>query len=139
MRKFLIFSLLILAVGGMNPLFAQGKPDELAQFKKVLTQVQEGVAQNNPEKVAAVANFPKFYWEDQGFADDLTKDVFMKNYAKFFTPMIKAKLAEAKYHRTVNGDYSIEWRVKASEYDLVFEKQPDGSYKFAGLATGPAD
>jgi len=139
MKKILapIFSLFCLLIFASAQ--AQEKPAELAAFKKVLAEVQEGVTQNNAEKVAAVSNFPKFSWEDQNLGDDLSKDTFMKNFAKMFTPEVRAKLAAAKYHRTENGDYSIEWSRKTTGYILIFERQGDGSYKFAGLATGPAD
>jgi len=114
-------------------------PAELTAFKKILVQVQQGVAENNPEKVAAVSNFPKFAWEDQNLGDDLSKDTFLKNFSKMFTPEIKTKLAGGKYHRTVYGDYGIEWARKNNDYILLFTRQSDGSYQFGGLAVGPAD
>src|SRR5215831_1609715 len=122
-----------------SPLFAQGKTPEDPQFKKVLTAVQEAVAQNAPEKVADLSNFPKFSWELPGLGDDLSRDTFLKNYQKIFTPEIKAKLATGKFHPTQNRDYALEWNKKTENYILIFERQTDGSYKFAGLAVGSAD
>jgi len=138
MKKFLIALVLVLTSLAAMPVRAEGNAADLAAFKKTLAAVQAAVAQNSPEKVADLSKFPKFYWED-GLADDVTRDAFLKSYQKMFTPEIKAKLAAGKYHAVNNGDYAIEWTRGHSDYVLVFERQSDGTYKFAGLAVGPAD
>jgi hypothetical protein len=138
MKKIIFLFVLGIGSWSLSPLFAKENPAELASFKKVLVEVQQGVAQNNPEIVAALSNFPKFYWEDQGFGDNLSKDTFMKNYEKMFTPEVKAKLAAAKYHRTENGDYAIEWQRKTTGYILVFEKQRTAA-TIRRIGHGPAD
>lgn len=134
-----LFSLLGLLFFQVAPGFGQGKAADEAQFKKALAGVQAGLDQNAPDKVADWCAFPKFYWETPGLGDDLSRDAFLKNFAKIFTPEIRAKLKAGKFEALPNGDYKVEWNKKNDNFILVFEKQKDGSYKLGGLAVGPAD
>jgi len=117
----------------------QTKPANEAQFKKALAGVQAGLTANSPEKVADWCAFPKFYWELPGLGDDLSRETFLKNFAKIFTPEIRAKLSAGKFEALPSGDFKVEWNKKNDNYILVFERQTDGSYKLGGLAVGPAD
>jgi len=134
---FLLAGFLVLNAGRS---FADPKLGDEAQFKKALAGVQTALSQNDAEKVAAWCTFPKFSWELPGLGDDLSREAFSKNFQKIFTPEIRQKLATGKFQQLQSsGDFTLEWNKKNDNYILIFEKQSDGSYKFGGLAVGPAD
>lgn len=121
-------------------LFAQTKPEYEVPFKKALTALQAALNQNSPDKVAELCAFPKFFWETPDLGDDLPRDVFTKNFQKMFTPEIRQKIKTGKFQQNpMSGDYVQEWNKKYDNYILIFVRQTDGSYKFGGLAVGPAD
>jgi len=134
---FLLAGLLAMNAGSV---FAQTKPEYEAPFKKALASLQAALNQNNQDKVAELCAFPKFFWETPDLGDDLTREVFTKNFQKMFTPEIRQKIAGGKFKQNpMSGDYALEWNKKYDNYILIFVRQPDGSYKFGGLAVGPAD
>ena len=107
-------------------------------FSKFFADFQAAVKAGDKEKVASLTSFDDFYWESTDALRQVkTKEAFLKNYDKMFTPAIKAKIATGTPKKNDQGDYFIIWHTKDTEYGLNFDREKDGSYKFHGHTVGP--
>jgi hypothetical protein len=107
-------------------------------FSKFYADFQAAVKAGDKEKVASMTSFDDFYWESTDALRQVkTKEAFLKNYDKMFTPAIKARIATSTPKNNEKGYYFIIWHTKDLEYGLNFDPQKDGGYKFHGLTVGP--
>jgi hypothetical protein len=127
------FSALILLCGFIDTTFAQ--KDE--GFTRFFTDFQNAVKAGDKEKIAGTIKFDHFDWESSDSLREVkTKEKFLKNYDRMFTPAIKSKIATVKPIKTEEG-YFIMWHTKDLEYSLYFFREKDGGYSFLGLTVGP--
>jgi len=69
-------------------------------------------SKRDKEKVANMTDFDDFYWEATGALRLVkTREAFLKNYDKMFTPAIKNKIATAKPKEDEKGYYSFQWHT----------------------------
>jgi ketosteroid isomerase-like protein len=130
----MLFAILISLAGSAGSARAQ-KDDGFSQF---FADFQAAVKAGDKEKVASMTSFDDFYWESNDALRQVkTKEDFLKNYDKMFTPAIKAKIATSTPKKNDQGDYFIIWHTKSLEYGLNFDREKDGSYKFHGHTMGP--
>ncbi len=82
-------------------------------------------------------NFPNFTWEGRENLQVKTKEAFLNNYDKMFTPALKRKIiAAGKPSKVDDNTYFLNWYVKDTEYSLDFARKPGESFKFLGLTLG---
>ncbi|HZS45482.1 MAG TPA: hypothetical protein VFC63_10300 [Blastocatellia bacterium] len=106
-------------------------------FKQFYSDFQSAVKAGDKDKVASMINFDSFTWESSDAMRQVqTKEAFLKNYDRMFTPTIKAKIATGKLD-SADGNYFIIWHTKSEEFSLYFARGKDGSYKFEGYMVGP--
>jgi len=135
MRKIISMVIVVLTCAAAVSIRAKVQKDEA--FQKYFAEFQAAVKGDDKEKVASMIKFDKFTWEASPALQKInTKDEFLKNYTKMFTPTIKAKIATGKLDSS-EGNYFIIWQTKTSEYSLYFAHLEDGSYGFLGLTIGP--
>jgi hypothetical protein len=107
-------------------------------FGRFYADFQAAVKAGDKEKVASMTSFDDFYWESTDALREVkTKEAFLKNYDKMFTPAIKNKIATSIPKKDAKGYYAIIWHTKDLEYGLDFDPQKDGVYKFHGHTVGP--
>ena len=107
-------------------------------FSKFYADFQAAVKAGDKDKVASMTSFDDFYWESTDALRNVkTREDFLKNYDKMFTPAIKAKIATSVPKSNDKGDYFIIWHTRSLEYGLSFYKEKDGGYKFHGHTVGP--
>jgi ketosteroid isomerase-like protein len=134
MKKFLLLMIALLVGMGVS-VFGRAQQDD--GFKQFYADFQSAVKAGDKEKVASMINFDDFTWEStEALRQVKTKEAFLKNYDKMFTPTIKAKIATGKLD-SADGNYFTIWHTKSLEYSLYFAHQKDGSYTFLGLTMGP--
>src|SRR5262245_50432378 len=98
-------------------------------FVKFYAEFQAAVKAGDKEKVANMTDFDDFYWEATELLRQVkTREAFLKNYEKMFTPAIKNKIATAKPKKDEKGYYSIQWHTTNFEYGFEFKPQKDGGY-----------
>ena len=106
-------------------------------FTAFFADFQKAVKAGDKDKVASTVKFDHFDWEaSDALRKVKTKEAFLKNYDRMFTPVIKSKIASGKPIKTDEG-YFIMWNTKELEYSLYFFREKDGSYSFLGLTIGP--
>jgi hypothetical protein len=133
-RTLLSVGLLLVWVGAVSATVHIQNDDGFARF---FADFQSAVKAGDKEKVASTIKFDHFDWEaNDALRKTKSKDAFLKNYARMFTPVIKSKVATAKPIKTDEG-YFIMWHTKDLEYSLYFFREKDGSYSFLGLTVGP--
>jgi hypothetical protein len=117
---------------------AVGPPQKDESFALFFKDFQKALATDDKEKMASMINFPNFSWEEnQSLRQVKTREEFIKNYDKMFTPAIKKKIAAAgKPTRVDDKTYFLNWYVKDTEYSLDFVRKPGESFKFLGLSLG---
>jgi predicted GH43/DUF377 family glycosyl hydrolase len=126
--------LLLLWVGGVNAWTHVQNNDGFSRF---YVEFQNAVKASDKETVAGTIKFDHFDWEASDALRAIkTKEAFLKNYERMFTPVIKSKIATGKPIKTDEG-YFIMWHTKDLEYSLYFFREKDGSYSFLGLTVGP--
>ena len=107
-------------------------------FAKFFAEFQAAVKAGDKEKVANMTSFDDFYWEATDATREIkTREAFLKNYERLFTPAIKNKIATAKPTKGADGYYDIIWHTASTQYGFDFQPQKDGSYKFKGYTVGP--
>jgi len=106
-------------------------------FTAFYANFQKAVKAGDKDKVASTVKFDHFDWEaSDALRKVKTKEAFLKNYDRMFTPVIKSKIATGKPIKTNEG-YFIMWNTRDLEYSLYFFREKDGSYSFLGLTIGP--
>ena len=106
-------------------------------FGRYYADFQNAVKVGDREKVASSIKFDHFDWEaNDALRKVKTKEAFLKNCDRMFTPVIKTKIATGKPIKTDEG-YFIMWHTKDLEYSLYFFREKDGGYSFLGLTVGP--
>jgi len=135
MQKILVLlSILVSLPGAAGTALAQ-KDDGFSRF---YADFQAAVKTGDKEKVASMTSFDDFYWESTDALRQVkTKEAFLKNYDRMFTPAVKARIASSTPKRDEKGYYFIIWHTKDVEYGLNFDPQKDGGYKFHGHTVGP--
>jgi len=122
-------------VGTTTAAKAAGQRDGFAKF---FAEFQAAVKAGDKEKVANMTSFDDFYWEATDSTREIkTREAFLKNYERLFTPAIKNKIATAKPTKGADGYYDIIWHTASTQYGFDFQPQKDGSYKFKGYTVGP--
>jgi len=117
---------------------AAGPLQKDESFDLFFKDFQKALVTDDKEKMASMINFPNFTWEEnQNLRQVKTKEEFLKNYDKMFTPVIKKKIAAAgKPTRVDDKTYFLNWYVKDTEYSLDFTRKQGESFKFLGLSLG---
>jgi hypothetical protein len=136
MRNILLLMIAVFVGMGVS-VFGRAQQDD--GFKQFYADFQSAVKAGDKEKVAGMISFDSFNWEtlNRESPDPVkTKEAFLKNYHKMFTPAVKAKIATARVERNERGNYFIIWHTKWTQYELYFAHEKDGSYKFLGLQIG---
>ncbi|MHC1742917.1 MAG: hypothetical protein AB9873_07780 [Syntrophobacteraceae bacterium] len=137
-RKRVLIILLVFfsSVGAFAYAADPARKDE--SFGLFLKDFQKALVTDDKEKMASMINFPNFTWEEnQDLRQVKTKEDFLKNYDRMFTPAIKKKIAAAGKPTLVDENtYFLNWYVKDTEYSLDFARKPGGSFKFLGLSLG---
>jgi ketosteroid isomerase-like protein len=135
MQKIVMLFALLISLAGLAGAARAQKDDAFSRF---FADFQAAVKAGDKEKVASMTSFDDFYWESNDALRQVkTKEDFLKNYDKMFTPAIKAKIATGTPKRNDQGDYFIIWHTKDLEYGINFDRGKDGSYKFHGHTVGP--
>jgi hypothetical protein len=135
MRKIVSIVIVVMTCAAAVSIRAKMQKDD--GFKKYYAEFQAAVKADDKEKVASLIRFDKFTWEASPELQKIkTKEEFLKNYPKIFTPTIKTRIATGKLESS-EGNYFIIWQTKNSEYSLYFAHFEDGSYGFLGLTIGP--
>ena len=135
MRKIISMVITVLTCAAAISIRAEVQKDEA--FKKYFADFQAAVKAGDKEKVASLVKFDQFTWEASPALQKIkTKEEFLKNYDKMFTPTIKNKIATGKLDSS-EGNYFIIWHTANSEYSLYFGHMEDGTYAFLGLTIGP--
>lgn len=135
MRRIISMVALVLTCAAAVSIRAEVQKDEA--FQKYFAEFQAAVKTDDKEKVASMIKFDHFTWEASPTLQKIkTKEEFLKNYTKMFTPTIKNKIATGKLDSS-EGNYFIIWQTKTEEYSLYFGHIEDGTYSFMGLTIGP--
>jgi len=137
MRRLILLPLfLLIALSGKLETMSRAAQDD--GFAKFYAEFQAAVKAGDKEKVASMTDFDDFYWEaTDALRHVKTREAFLKNYEKMFTPAIKNKIATAKPKKDEKGYYSIQWHTTNFEYGFEFKPQKDGGYKLEGYTVGP--
>lgn len=133
-KRVLIFLLLsFLSVGAFA--FAAG-PAQTDEFGLFFKDFKKAVDTDDKETISSMINFPNFYWEENNLQVK-SKDAFLKNYDRMFTPVFKKKITAAgKPSKVDENTYFLNWYVQDTEYSLDFARKPGESFKFLGLSLG---
>src|SRR5215813_5546652 len=130
--------LTVLLIGFCVTVAAASRAAQDDGFAKFYAQFQAAVKAGDKEKVASMTDFDDFYWEaTDALRQVKTREAFLKNYDKMFTPAIKNKIATAKPKKDEKGYHSIEWHTTNTQYGFEFKPEKDGSYKLEGYTVGP--
>jgi len=133
-RTLLSVGLLVLWVGAVGATTRMHNDNGFTMF---FADFQNAVKAGDKERIANTIKFDHFDWEaSDAFRGVKTKEAFLKNYDRMFTPVIKNKIATGKPIKTDEG-YFIMWHTKDLEYSLYFFREKDGGYSFLGLTVGP--
>ena len=118
--------------------YAAGPAGKDESFGLFFKDFQKALAADDKEKMASMINFPNFTWEgNESLPQVKTREDFLKNYDRMFTPEIKKKIAAAGKPTFVDKDtYFLNWYVKDTEYSLDFARKASESFKFLGLSLG---
>lgn len=135
-RVWIILLLFFSAVGAFA--YAAGPPRQDESFGLFFKDFQKALVTDDKEKIASMINFPNFIWEEnQNSRQVKTREDFLKDYDRMFTPGIKKKIAAAGKPTMVDENtYFLNWYVKDTEYSLDFARKPGESFKFLGLSLG---
>src|SRR5215510_2611045 len=136
MRRLILLGFLMIGFSAtVTPMSRAAQDDGFAKF---YAEFQAAVKAGDKEKVASLTDFDDFYWEaTDALREVKTREAFLKNYDKMFTPAIKNKIATAKPKKDEKGYYSIEWHTPNTQYGFEFKPEKDGSYKLEGYTVGP--
>jgi hypothetical protein len=135
-RVLIILLLFFSSVGVFAYAADPARKDE--SFGLFLKDFQKALVTDDKEKMASMINFPNFTWEEnENLRQVKTREDFLKNYDRMFTPVIKKKIAAAGKPTMVDENtYFLNWYVKDTEYSLDFARKPGDSFKFLGLSLG---
>ena len=124
---------LLLGTAGLTRARAAAGDD----MNKVWSAFQAAVATNDKAHVVALMRFPVQGWDEHDLGTEITKDEFLKSYAKAFTPAVKNGIAHGSPVAQSDGSYTVEWRggKPVHRYTLIFENGADG-FRCVALATG---
>jgi hypothetical protein len=136
MQKVVLLMLVMAGCIGTVRVAAHAAQDD--GFAKFFAEFQAAVKAADKEKVANMTSFDDFYWEATDATRNIkTREAFLKNYDRLFTPAIKNKIATAKPKKGNDGYYDIIWHTTDTQYGFDFQPQKDGGYKFKGYSVGP--
>lgn len=134
-RVLIVLLLFFLAIGALA--FAAGPARNDDSFGLFFSDFKKAVDTDDKEKMASLINFPNFTWEGSENLQVKTKEAFLNNYGRMFTPAVKKKIiAAGKPSKVDDNTYFLNWYVKDTEYSLDFARKPDESFKFLGLTLG---
>ncbi|MGA2226238.1 MAG: hypothetical protein ABSH41_17515 [Syntrophobacteraceae bacterium] len=134
-RVLIVLLLFFLAIGALA--FAAGPARNDDSFGLFFRDFKKAVDTDDKEKMASLINFPNFTWEGSENLQVKTKEAFLNNYDRMFTPAVKKKITAAgKPSKVDDNTYFLNWYVKDTEYSLDFARKPDESFKFLGLTLG---
>lgn len=135
-RVLIILLLFCLSMGAFA--FAAGPAPKDESFGLFFKDFQKALAANDKEMMASMIDFPNFTWEgNEDLGKVKSREDFLKNYDRMFTPELKKKVAIAGSPTRVDANiYFLNWYVQNTEYSLDFERKPGKSFKFLGLTLG---
>jgi hypothetical protein len=136
MQRTILLTLLV--IGYVGNLAMMGRAGQDGGFAKFFTEFQAAVKAGDKEKVANMIDFNDFTWEaTDALREVKTREAFLKNYDRMFTPAIKNRIATGRPKEGAKGNYTITWHTTNTEYGFDFLLQKDRSYKFLGYTVGP--
>ncbi len=131
-RVLIILLLFFASVGAFA--YAAGPAQKDGSFGLFFKDFQKALVSDDKEKMASMIDFPNFTWEENENLQVKTREDFLKNYDRMFTPAIKKKIAAAGKPTLVDENtYFLNWYVKDTDYSLDFARKPGESFKFLGL------
>ena len=128
-------SLAALLVGTLGVTRARAAAGD--EMSTVWPAFQAAVAANDKAHVTALMRFPLQGWDEHDLGTEITKEEFLKAYARAFTPAVKTGIAHGTPVAQQDGSYVVEWRggKPVHRYTLIFENG-DGGFRCVALATG---
>lgn len=103
-------------------------------FFKWWPQFQAAVSKNDAAAIVQGSKFP-MQWENGPVREIKSREDFLANFAKYWTPDMRRAVAREKPVNVPEG-YMITWKARGNEYSLYFH--PAGSrFVLAGLSEGP--
>jgi hypothetical protein len=136
MRRIASAALLALVLSPICPARPAAAADD--EMDKVWPAFQAAVAANDKEHVTALMRFPLQGWDENDLGTEITKDEFLKSYARAFTPTVKRGIATSSPKPQTDGSYTVEWHAGARHhrYTLIFESAAGEGFRCVALATG---
>src|SRR5258708_23583468 len=100
-----IVVVLLIGAAALGGTYGAPQDDGFGQF---YAGFKAAVKADAKDKVAGMINFEKFDWEsNESLRQIKTREAFLKNYIRMFTPTVKNKIFVAKPTKSDNGDYFI--------------------------------
>ena len=135
-RVLIVLLLSFLSIGALA--FAAGPARNDDSFGLFFRDFRKAVDTDDKEKMASLINFPNFTWEGSENLQVKTKEAFLNNYDRMFTPALKKKIiAAGKPSKVDDNTYFLNWYVK--EHRILTRFCPQTGRKLQIPGSDPGD